>query len=302
MQTYDITHETTYRYYYPVTVSHHSAILEPKSVGAQRLLSFSMKTDPECLDLRHREDYFGNKFSLFSIQEKHHTLKVVSQSRVQVARLLPDPDSLTITCGELASQMRKDELPFDVLPFAYASTRVALDNTQINEYAGKFIHSGRSLYEACLELTEAIYKEFEFDAQSTDVDTPVSEFFRIKRGVCQDFSHLMISCLRSQGIPACYVSGYILTQPPPGKPKLEGSDASHAWVGVYFPGYGWLYLDPTNNLLIHDEHVTVAKGMDFEDVSPVRGAITGGGNHTIDVGVTMKPLPNGLKDSVPETK
>jgi len=186
--------------------------------------------------------------------------------------------------------MRKDELPFEVLPFAYASSRVSLENQQIIDYARKYIQPGRALYDAVNDLMAAIYGDFKFDAKSTDVDTPVSEFFRIKRGVCQDFSHLMISCLRSQGIPACYVSGYILTQPPPGKPKLEGSDASHAWVGVYFPDYGWLYLDPTNNLLIHDEHITVAMGMDYEDVSPVRGAITGGGEHSIQVGVTMKPV------------
>jgi len=290
MQIYDITHETTYRYFYPVSVSHHSAFLRPKSVGSQRLLSFSMSTEPECLDLRTRSDFFGNEFALFSIQEEHNTLRVISKSRVQVARTLPEPDTLPITCGELVGRMRKDELPYDVLPFAYASSRVSLENQQIIAYARKFIQPERALYDAVNDLMAAIYGDFKFDAESTDVDTPVSEFFRIKRGVCQDFSHLMISCLRSQGIPACYVSGYILTQPPPGKPKLEGSDASHAWVGVYFPDYGWLYLDPTNNLLIHDEHITVAMGMDYEDVSPVRGAITGGGEHSIQVGVTMKPV------------
>lgn len=156
-------------------------------------------------------------------------------------------------------------------------------------FADEFLGADRPYLGAAMELSSAIFRTFEFDPGATDVSTPVDDTLRMKKGVCQDFAHLMLACLRAHGLPARYVSGYILTQPPPGKPKLQGADASHAWTSVFVPGTGWVDLDPTNNLVCGDEHITVAVGRDYADVSPLRGAVVGGGEQEITIEVTMEP-------------
>ncbi len=149
---------------------------------------------------------------------------------------------------------------------------------------------GRSLLDAAADLTRRIYHDFKYDPKTSTITTTLPEIMKLRAGVCQDFAHLQIGCMRSMGLPARYVSGYLLTTPPPGKPRLIGADASHAWLSVYLPDFGWLDLDPTNNMIPTDKHITVAWGRDFGDVSPLRGVILGGGHHVVDVSVDVAPI------------
>ena len=173
--------------------------------------------------------------------------------------------------------------------FIFESPRIR-PSEELAAYALRSFTPGRDLREALLDFTVRIYTDFKFDAKATNVRTPTEEVFRKRRGVCQDFAHLQIACLRSLNLAARYVSGYLRTYPPPGRPRLVGADASHAWVSVYCPGSGWLDLDPTNNLVVSHSHVTLAWGRDYGDVSPLRGLILGGRDHTLKVGVDMEPI------------
>jgi transglutaminase-like putative cysteine protease len=161
--------------------------------------------------------------------------------------------------------------------------------TAAAEYAERSFAPGRPIVDAALDLTRRIYTDFSYDRRATNVSTPVDEVLALRRGVCQDFAHLQIACLRALGLPARYVSGYLVTRPPPGRPRLVGADASHAWVGVYCGDAGWLPLDPTNNAIPNEQHITLAWGRDFGDVTPMRGVITGGGRHQVKVSVDVTP-------------
>jgi transglutaminase-like putative cysteine protease len=160
----------------------------------------------------------------------------------------------------------------------------------LRRYAAASFPAGRPTLEALLDLTQRIYRDFTYDPRATTVSTPLNQVWRTRRGVCQDFAHFQIGCLRALGLPARYVSGYLVTKPPPGKPRLVGADASHAWVALYCPGVGWIDADPTNNVLPAEHHITVAYGRDFSDVSPVKGVILGGGHHTLSVAVDVTPV------------
>lgn len=290
MARYSVQHITRYEYEYPVVLSHHSAHLEPKNLIDQTCESFSLVTDPEFQDYRTRVDYFGNTYGLFSIQQDHSVLTVESQSIVQVNRQVPDLLLQTVTTKESREIFSRPQSDFTAQQYLYGSTYVHREPVKpILDYAKHIFTDKKPIVEGCRELMQDIRDNFTFDNQATDTTTTVEEFFKEKRGVCQDFTHFALTVLCSVGIPCRYVSGYILTQPPPGKPRLEGADASHAWVSMYLPHYGWIDFDPTNNLFCADQHVTVAWGRDFDDVSMIRGAITGGGEHKLNVSVTMKP-------------
>jgi transglutaminase-like putative cysteine protease len=238
-----------------------------------------------------RKDYFGNKLIFFTIQEPHKDLVVEARSEVKVAENQPWPPRNEIAWEEVVRL-----LPFDLShegleadQFAFESPRIRI-RQEFADYALQSFTPRRPMRDALFDLTSRIYKDFRFDSKVTNVRTPPEEVFKKRRGVCQDFAHVQIACLRSLNLAARYVSGYLRTYPPPGRPRLIGADASHAWVSAYCPGSGWLDVDPTNNVVPSDGHVTLAWGRDYGDVSPLRGLVLGGGDHTLRVGVDMEPV------------
>jgi len=285
---YQITHRTTYVYTSEVTVSQHIARLRPRSFPGQTCLSHELDIAPASGILTSRTDYFGNPTHFFTMSGAHRELTVISRSMVAVAkRAWPAPDKTPAWQTLLPSTA--ESLPLEAHEYIYPSAYVP-HLPALADYAQASFTTGRPLLEAAADLMHRIFTEFAFDPTATTVATPLETVLQKRRGVCQDFAHLQIGCLRSLGLPARYVSGYLETLPPPGKTKLIGADASHAWVQLYVPGFGWVDLDPTNNILAGSRHITVAWGRDFDDVSPIRGVIGGGGKHTLSVAVDVTPV------------
>jgi transglutaminase-like putative cysteine protease len=289
--TYQIIHKTTYTYKQPVSFGTHVAYLIPRSQPHHTCTSHELLITPNPASLRERADYFGNVFAFFTIREPHEKLIIEARSRVVVDGPLVTWPERAPAWDEVAESLPSDlsEAGLDAYQFVFESPRIPR-GVAFAAYASPSFPPGRPLTEALLDLTGRIYKEFRFDSKVTNVRTSPEEVLRTRRGVCQDFAHLQVACLRSLGLPTRYVSGYIRTYPPPGRPRLVGADASHAWVSVYCPGAGWLDLDPTNNLIPSVSHVKLAWGRDYGDVSPVRGVILGGRDHKLEVGVDMEPL------------
>lgn len=288
---YRITHRTTYAYDEPVAVSHHAARLRPRDTDTQCCEEFGLSFDPDPDLLTEHTDSFGNQVSCFSIQKLHARFEIISRSFVRLTPVLqPDP-AQTPPWEEVAALFR-DPVAVDLLDpcqFVFRSP-LLLHEMPMRDFAQASFKKGRPLLAAVAELSQRIFKEFVFDPKATTISTPLNEVLANKRGVCQDFAHLAIASLRAMGLPARYVSGYLRTRPPPGKPRLQGVDASHAWVSCFVPGFGWVDFDPTNNCFTSLDHITVAVGRDFSDVSPVRGIITGGGRHSVIVGVDVEPV------------
>jgi transglutaminase-like putative cysteine protease len=285
-----VSHRTRYEYDDPVPTSHHEARLCPLDGGGQRRLVHDTRITPEPAVRSDRTDYFGNTTLYFSLQEPHRQLEVVSTSVVE-----PQPAAAPPHPGPPWEEVR-DSLPRGRSPEELRAYELAFDSPLVRAtpdlltYAAPSFPPGRPLVDAVRDLTSRIHQEFTYDKEATDVSTPLAEVLRRRHGVCQDFAHLQIGCLRALGLAARYVSGYLLTRPPPGRPRLQGADASHAWIAVYVPGAGWIPFDPTNDLIPADEHVTVAQGRDFTDVAPLRGVILGGGRHTLTVAVDVEPV------------
>jgi transglutaminase-like putative cysteine protease len=283
-----VLHRTTYRYAASVSTSHHDARLVPRASEQQRVTSFDINVTPEPTFIRRRVDYFGNRALHFDLSEPHQTMEVVASSIVEI-----DPGAFPAIEGSppweevaerLARDRRRDAL--DACQMTFESPHVPRDPL-LRDYASRTFTPGRPLLEAVRHLTQLVHQEFEYDPTATDVSTPVERVLAQRRGVCQDFAHFMLACLRSLGLGARYVSGYLLTRPPPGVPRLVGADASHAWLSVWIPDHGWLDTDPTNAIEPRDEHITVAYGRDFSDVTPLRGVILGGGAHQLEVAVDV---------------
>ncbi|HUC85128.1 MAG TPA: transglutaminase family protein [Candidatus Acidoferrales bacterium] len=288
---YNITHRTLYEYAAPVTVSQHVTRLEPRTQGSQECERFSLKIFPEPTLHKSRQDYFGNRICFFTIQEIHNQLEIIAHSRVTVAaRELPAAAS-TPPWQQVVNLFRDPVSPEVVDPyqFVFDSPQVRA-SFELADYALASFSGEMPLLEGVADLTRRIYTDFTFDATATTVATPLEEVWRNRRGVCQDFAHLGIACLRSLGLPARYVSGYLRTHPPAGQPRLVGADASHAWFRVFCPGLGWVDFDPTNNVQPTEEHIIVAYGRDFDDVSPVAGILTGGGEHHVRVSVDVEEI------------
>ena len=287
---YRLVHQTIHKYRKPVSVGNHIACLTPRALPWQHASSFELIITPQPATLTERTDYFGNRLTLFTVQQSHHKLTLESRSELQVLHPPKWPE-ITPPWDQVADEIRTDTSAagLDAYQFVFESPRIR-PTSQFASYARQSFTKGRMLTDALLDLTQRIYKEFKFDSKATHVGTTPEEVLRKKRGVCQDFAHLQVACLRSLNLPARYVSGYIRTYPLPGRPRLVGADASHAWVSVYCPGAGWLDVDPTNNLVPSDGHVTLAWGRDYGDVSPLRGLILGGRHHTLKVGVDLEPL------------
>lgn len=287
---YHISHRTIYDYAAPVSVSHHVVRLRPRTSATQRCLRHDVKINPEVAIESSRNDYFGNENLFITIEGAHEKLVVSSESEVAVAppfvpEAIETPPwqtarGMALSDHSIASQAARE--------FTFESPRVRITD-DIRTYASESFPKGRPLMEAAMELTARIHHDFEFDPTATDVTTRLDTVFQQRKGVCQDFSHFQIACLRSLGIPARYVSGYLETDPPPGRAKLVGSDASHAWASFYCPGIGWIDVDPTNNCVPTMRHITVARGRDYGDIAPLRGVIVGSGEHTLTVGVDVIP-------------
>jgi transglutaminase-like putative cysteine protease len=286
---YKIVHRTTYKYKFPVSVGNHVACLKPRSLLRHRLQRCELNIQPAPATLIERTDYFGNTLYFFTVQEPHTELIVETRSEVMMENTVTASPQEALPWEEAVRSLPEDHSleGLEAYQFRFESPRIPL-RPEFAAYALQSFTPGRPLRDGLLDLTERIHKDFRFDSGVTTVRTPTEQVFRKRRGVCQDFAHFQIACLRSLKLSARYVSGYLRTYPPPGQPRLVGADASHAWVSAYCPGTGWLDLDPTNNLIPSNGHVTLAWGRDYGDVSPLHGLILGGGVHALTVAVDME--------------
>lgn len=275
-----------------VSVCHNLAWLIPINLNYQFCEKYDINIEPKPQDYLIREDFFGNKVAYFSLQQPHNSLVVTSRSivRREIDKLVQLPISSGCTTAQaIAFLGTLNQTTLEIKQFVLESHFVKY-NKEIKEYALKSFLPNRPLLEAAQELTARIYNDFNFVSGFTTISTPLEVVFKEKKGVCQDFSHFAIACIRSIGLAARYVSGYIETMPPPGKTKLIGSDASHAWFSIYVPDMGWLDFDPTNNIMPKDKHVTVAYGRDYSDVTPLKGVIFSSGHHHLEVSVDMETI------------
>lgn len=289
---YRLVHRTKYTYSGAVTVSHHLARLAPRTLPGQRCPWHELEIKPEPVGRGVHVDSFGNVTSYFEIEGKHEAMEVIAHSLVEVFPAKHPDASSTPPWEQVrdACQIEKLTPGSEAGAFRFGSPMVPLGK-DFADFAIIDFPQGRPILEAVISLTKRINKEFKFDPRATDVSTPVSEVLRKRAGVCQDFAHLMLASLRSLGLPARYVSGYLETAPPPGMQRLTGADASHAWVSVFCgEAAGWIDTDPTNNLLPGDRHITIAWGRDFSDVSPLRGVTLGAGSQKLSVAVDVIPV------------
>ncbi len=286
-----VQHRTTYRYDEPVTTSHHELHLTPRDGRAQTCLSHAVSIQPSPSALHEHRDYFDNRVFYFGIEEPHRCLDILAESDVRVTErpqsLLLDKTPWEEVRDRIARERRPELL--EAYGFVFDSPYVTLQ-PGLQEFAAHSFTPRRPLIDATVELTQRIFSDFVYDPRATRVQTPLADVIRDRRGVCQDFAHFAIGCLRSMQLPARYVSGYLLTTPPAGQPRLVGCDASHAWVSAYLPNVGWVDFDSSNNLMPAQKHVVVALGRDFGDVTPVRGVILGGSRHTLRVTVDVEPI------------
>ena len=290
---YHVVHETRYAYRSPVTLSQQYLHMTPRSFAYQHIESHEVWVNPLENDGIDGVDYFGNKTRQLAITAQHQTLLVHAESSVA----LMQRHGLAAIRGTATWESLRDRLHLgmdvamaDAYRYLYASPHVTC-SPELAEYARISYTPGRPQLDAALDLAQRIFDEFEFDATATEISTPLAEVLKGRRGVCQDFAQLMIGCLRSLGLPARYVSGYILTHPPAGQPRLIGADASHAWASVFCPVLGWFDFAPTNRCLVQHDHITLGWGRDFSDVTPMRGVVLGGGKQDLEVRVTVTPLP-----------
>lgn len=288
---YKILHRSTYKYRTAVSVGNHVACLKPRALAPHQLVRNEIAIHPAPATRTDRVDYFGNCLCFFTVQEPHKELVVEARSEVVIAEnTTPWPQPAAAweeVVASLPGDISREGL--EAYQFVFESPRIRI-RPEFAAYALQSFTPGRPLTEALLDLTARIHSDFRFNSKATNVRTPAEEVFRKRHGVCQDFAHVQIACLRSINLAARYVSGYLRTYQAPGRPRLVGADASHAWVSAYCPGSGWLDVDPTNNVVPSDGHVTLAWGRDYGDVSPLRGLVLGGGAHSLQVAVDMEPV------------
>lgn len=287
---YRITHKTRYDYSTPVAVCQNMVRLKPRSFPGHQCLSHTLRISPVATGRASRFDFFGNHVEHFNVLSAHTSLDITSQSEVDVTlgnRLLnPGSSWETVQADVQSANSIGDPTP---VRFLYPSPLVRT-NDALGRYAQQSFTPGRPIVDALIELTSRIKSDFEFDNTATTVTTPLEEAFENRKGVCQDFAHLQIGMLRSIGLSASYISGYLRTEPPPGQPRLVGADASHAWLAVYCGEQGWIEVDPTNDVVCESDHLRVAWGRDYSDIAPIQGIFTGGGHHSLSVSVDVNPL------------
>jgi transglutaminase-like putative cysteine protease len=278
---YEVVHTTVYEYSATVSISHHLARLMPRATPRQLCLEHELQVDPAPGTTSTHDDYFGNPTTFFVMQSAHQRLSVRARSVVDVTPCVPPAEP---TPWETATRIA--DLPLEAVECLVDPASNPLRG-ELREYARPSFAPGRPLLDAVADLTARIHADFTYAPGTTTVATPLTQLLETRRGVCQDFARFEIGCLRGMGVATRYVSGYLETVPPPDAPHLIGSDASHAWVSVYVPRIGWVDVDPTNNLFPSDTHVSLAWGCDFQDVSPLRGVILGGGHHALKVSVDV---------------
>jgi transglutaminase-like putative cysteine protease len=294
MTVYRVRHQTSYVYDVPVLHAHHLAHLRPRRLDYQTTRRTLLEITPAPRDQHRQEDYFGNDCDVLEVLSPHERFDIIATSEVEVherpvlARIAEEPFK-SRTWTEVAGQLARDARILFAREYCFDSPLVRA-HPMLREYAEPSFGEDRPLLDSVLELNDRVHSDFSYEPATTDISTPLAQVMRERRGVCQDFAHVMVGCLRSVGLAARYVSGYLETVPPPGQPRLVGSDASHAWVAAFFPSLGWLDLDPTNGLLPNQSHITVSYGRDFSDVSPLKGVVLGGGRHSVKVGVDVQRL------------
>ena len=290
---YRVEHQTRYTYQSQVTLSQQYLHLSPRTFQYQKTEFQQVEVTPAEEEGANGVDYFGNGVRHITIITPHKMLLVHAEFTVTLApRHALGQIKASLPWESLRNMMQQARTPAvqEACRYLFASPHVDL-SAELESYARASYTAHKPLLDAALDLTQRIFRDFEFDAHATDISTPLDQVMKGRRGVCQDFTHLMIGCLRSIGLPARYVSGYILTHPPAGQPRMIGADASHAWVSVFCPSLGWVDFDPTNRCLVQQEHITLGWGRDFSDVTPLRGVVLGGGEHALQVNVTVSPLP-----------
>ena len=292
---YHVEHQTRYVHAGRVSTSRHLACLTPRTLPWQAVHRHTLAVDPPPADFSTRDDAFGNRVTQFSILTPYTELQVTGASLVELLPRRPTADpvspeeSPTWEAVRDGGVFRRGRAYDETSEFRYPSPYIEVA-PDLEAFARVSFTAGRPLLAAAIELMHRIHDEFRFDAKATTITTPVSRVLNERGGVCQDFAHLQIACLRSLGLPARYVSGYLLTDPPHGQPRLVGADASHAWLSVWCPRHGWVDLDPTNAVLPDLRHVTTAWGRDYGDVSPLRGVVLGNAAHDLFVGVNVSPV------------
>jgi transglutaminase-like putative cysteine protease len=316
-QRYTVHHETRYAYTAPVSQSWQLARLTPRMLPWQRVLSYTLEIEPKADERRDELDSFGNMVTHFGLHGAHRMLRVRMECLVEVLErpsteaAQPVQEQLSFSMASQTQTQTQTQTPHPASELAWEAVREAIRREPQQDdlipasmseptplvplsegarlYASKSFARGRPWLDAVGELMCRIHDDFEFEPGATTVSTSVDEVLYQRRGVCQDFAHLMLACLRGHGLPARYVSGYLLTDPPPGMPRLMGVDASHAWVAAYSPQHGWVEFDPTNRQLADQRYITLTWGADFADVVPLRGVIYGGGDQRMDVEVSVIP-------------
>jgi transglutaminase-like putative cysteine protease len=291
VSSYRVVHETKYEYQSKVSSSYGQLCMLPREFPGQRCVDDALVIEPDPHDVRERIDYFGNRVAYFTVQQGHRQLTIRASSEVEVAdvRELPDTGPTVVqTVAAIEALTGPDRVT--AANFAIDSPRVRVDE-RVTAYGAESFRPSRPVIEALSDLGRRIHDDFEFDATSTTVNSTIDDLLEGGAGVCQDFAHLAVASLRSQGVPARYVSGYLETLPPPGKAKLVGADVSHAWVSAMIPGLGWVDHDPTNNQFVNGRYITTAWGRDYSDITPVKGVVySDGGRTKLDVSVDVTRL------------
>lgn len=287
---YQVIHDTIYDYSTPVVQSRHVVRKSPRDIAGQTTESHQLTITPRPQIVDRHVDPFGNPIAFAEIDTEHRKLVVSAKSVIETQRSENVDLSGTVAWDQLRTGMASAKAcDIDVVQYAVPSRHTPLTRDVLT-YAEPSFVPGRPVMQAAWDLTSRIYRDFKFDPTATDVSTPVQDVLVHRRGVCQDFSHVALACLRMMQIPARYVSGYLLTRPPPGQARLQGADASHAWVSVWAPETGWVDFDPTNNQIPGEEHIAIAYGRDFDDINPISGILLGGNEHTVRVSVDVMPL------------
>jgi transglutaminase-like putative cysteine protease len=288
---YRVSHTTTYAYATPVDLASHMLHLAPRELPGQLVLMAELAADPPPSRSNSARDHFGNHVSWMFLDRRHDVFSVTLTAEVEVSFAPPPPVESTPPWEEVAAAALAGGVgAWQAAEFIFDSPMLPLEPAA-GAYAARSFPPGRPILAGLLDLNARIRTDFSFKPGVTNVQTTVARVLSQRAGVCQDFTHLMIAGLRALGLPARYVSGYLRTRPPPGQPARRGADQSHAWVGAWLgPEFGWIDLDPTNDLVVRDEHVVLAWGRDYGDISPVRGVILGGGRHSVSVGVDLEAL------------
>ncbi len=291
---YNIYHKTEFQYQSSVTFSHNIARLKPRNNSYQKVLDFSLDIKPNVYESYEFKDMFGNSNTHMLIREPHQSLSVVGKSKVEIFPELIEKyvdrakeNNITFSGAiERLSKFNVDDLC--AKQYLFESTLIPKGYPQIKDYVQESFHLNRNVFDATNEFMGRIFNDFKFLSGFSDITTPVEEIFEAKKGVCQDFAQFAISALRTIGLPAKYMSGYIETLPPKGEEKLFGVDASHAWFAVYIPNSGWIEFDPTNNIIPKDQHILLGSGRDYNDISPLKGVVMSSGNSNLSVMVDVR--------------